>query len=430
MWAPLVKFLDAWGKTYGSNKKLGEVFFDAVVHAQFPSSNSRFPLVRVALLAANLVSPKIVEGIARLLTKSDVSMLCRKERAGAVMAAEEVLKEAWTNIKARIDDESLTERSAYGLFGKLASRTALFLCKKGKDGIDAKDFKTLKEIKSLFDADFSNAGVFAAATSVETQGPEEAHEAQASLDDMTNPQYLAESKGFKVGLMFIDKDAKAVFKLDSFDARGAKFSEQSIHGSSLLKNVQYKDLEKSFTAFKGKLQVKITGDYSMHFAYKHPLMLSELGRVHCCQALVEVGKLHSKCEEDNLSFFLGPAEVRCKKACTTKELTLVPSTLLSAIVLKSKDSKFVMSHGKHGNFFLEAPPKPKGENIEDWKKEHTLAAFWWVKSTDDKREATMTLVEITKHGFTIPAYQNHKDLKEHDKLLVYVQPSPAKKART
>ena len=433
--APIVKFLDAWAKTYGSNNKLGEVFLEAVVYAQFPSSDSKFPLVRVALLAANLVchKSKVVEGIARLLTKTDVAMLCRKDKTGAVIAAEEVLADAWARIKTQLNNKSLDEKTAYGLFGKLASRTALFLCKKGKEGLEAREFKTLKEIKVLCDQEFSNSSspaAHTAAEAAETNVPEKMHEAQASLEDMANPQYLAESKGFKVGQLFTEKDTKSVFKLESFDARGAKFSEQTLHGTSLAMTVQYKDFDKSFTAFKGKLQVKLPSAVSQHFAYAHPVLKSELAKTYCFQALVEAGESYSQAEEATVSFFLGPAEVRCKEGCKAKELKLIPSTLYSGIVVKSKESKFVMSHKEYGQFYLEAPPKPKDEKKEDWKKEHTLAGFWWVKSTDDKAAANMTLVKVAFNGFTIPAYENHKVLKEQDKLLVYVEPSPTKKART
>jgi hypothetical protein len=79
--APMVKYLDAFAKAYGENRKIGQEFFTAVTQCNFSTSPlNLFPHVRTGVLAANLVSPKVIDGIARLLVKSDVSALCKKDQ--------------------------------------------------------------------------------------------------------------------------------------------------------------------------------------------------------------------------------------------------------------------------------------------------------------------------------------------------------------
>jgi hypothetical protein len=50
----------------GGSKKLGEVFFKAVVGANFQTEASRYPLLRSALVATDLISPndKVSDGYA------------------------------------------------------------------------------------------------------------------------------------------------------------------------------------------------------------------------------------------------------------------------------------------------------------------------------------------------------------------------------
>ena len=55
------------------------------------------PHVRTRLLAANLVGTKVVDGIARLLTKSDVQAMAKKEKRAVVQEAESMLADAWSS---------------------------------------------------------------------------------------------------------------------------------------------------------------------------------------------------------------------------------------------------------------------------------------------------------------------------------------------
>ena len=56
----------------------------------------------------------------------------------------------------------------------------------------------------------------------------------------------------------------------------------------------------------------------------------------------------------------------------------------------------------------------------DWKHAKLFHAFWWVKTTHDKDEATMKLIKVQVSEFKIPAYENIKALKPWDPLFVYV----------
>ena len=84
------RYLYGFSRAYGGNKKIGEVFFRAITGTQFHSLSTKFPFIRTACLAANLICPKskVVDGVARLLTKTDISMLSSKENYLNVIAGE------------------------------------------------------------------------------------------------------------------------------------------------------------------------------------------------------------------------------------------------------------------------------------------------------------------------------------------------------
>ena len=69
---------------------LGAVFWTAVTTSSLPGSRTKFPYVRMACVTANLICPdsKVVDGVAKLLTKTDLTAICRKSNFASMMAAE------------------------------------------------------------------------------------------------------------------------------------------------------------------------------------------------------------------------------------------------------------------------------------------------------------------------------------------------------
>ena len=80
---PLIHYLDDFAKTFGESKRLGQDFIQAVTDISWGLHKPNLH-VRTALLAANLISPRVVDGVARLLCKSDVEKLRQKERLAAI----------------------------------------------------------------------------------------------------------------------------------------------------------------------------------------------------------------------------------------------------------------------------------------------------------------------------------------------------------
>ena len=73
--SPVLFFLDRFAKAFGENKVLGEEFVKAVAGMSV-SKTDKIQFFKTALVATNLVSTKVVDGISKLITKSDVER-CR-----------------------------------------------------------------------------------------------------------------------------------------------------------------------------------------------------------------------------------------------------------------------------------------------------------------------------------------------------------------
>ena len=65
--APFIRLMDSFAKQYQCNTMLGETYWTAITTQQFPSKVNKVPLLRIALTMANLTSPKIEDGIGKLI---------------------------------------------------------------------------------------------------------------------------------------------------------------------------------------------------------------------------------------------------------------------------------------------------------------------------------------------------------------------------
>ena len=153
--APIVRYLEGFGKEWGGGRKLGEAFLAAVVAMKFATESSKFPFVRSALLATNLISPKekVVDGISKLVSKSDCSALSAKNKLTQATAAELLLSECWTELRSQCDQGNLSVGKCNGLFGKVSTRCIIFMLKKQKEGPDNAKYESFSQIKDKFEAE-------------------------------------------------------------------------------------------------------------------------------------------------------------------------------------------------------------------------------------------------------------------------------------
>ena len=421
-------YLDSFSKKFGENRKIGETFWNAVVDLAFPTQTSRMPMLRTAFIATNLVSPKVVDGVSRLIVKTDVQALTQSKRLLQVSAAEEILAEAWARLAAAVP--TIDQTMCYAIFGRLSSRVVLFLARKQKDGPDNVLYTGLAEINIKFNDEFATAasgssGASAMSGSSTTHKSDSVRtESKISLEDMSDPKFIANQAGFKVNELYTDKQSGKVFVMEAMADRSVTFREKHLAPREPeVKHVSYDDLKKTFMVFKGKLPVKIQGVPANIRPATHALFRKDRQRAALFNALLELSLEHQEGEE-LVEFYLSPSEVRARGAIKKGALKLVPMTELSRIHIitaKVANSNAVIAmtaEGDHHEFNLTAPMRPPKEDEKEWKPEHVFAAFWWVQKSTDESEVNMKLTKVRSSEFSVPLLENTKALKAFDKLVM------------
>ena len=155
---PLLHKLDGFAKKHGENRRLGEEYLSAVVRGfKYADPTVQVPRVVDMLLTVNMVSPKVVDGIARCVTKTDVQVLSNKSKLAVVLAAEKHLERAeelCDYIKthhpsaARADAEFIDKIDS--LEGLFKVRLGAYITKKGVATFEGKNYDNMDAVVQVF----------------------------------------------------------------------------------------------------------------------------------------------------------------------------------------------------------------------------------------------------------------------------------------
>ena len=384
----LRRYLDQFSKSYGTNRRLGQIYFTTVVGLAFQSSRSKMPFLRSAMLATQLVSPQqhVSDGIAKLVSKTDLQSLLRKDKALQVNAGEEMLASRWQQLASLMQDGGISERDRNDVFGKLSCRTVLFLVGKQKDGPERKVYRSFKDISDAYDADLRKIGGGAHATMLSQTAESSAGApdqlAPASFEDVSSPQHIAKEAGFEVGNNYSHKQTSMVYKLVEM-ADSAVFQSVSLKpGEAVQMTVKYDDLRKSFVPYKGKLQIKLPGTIDTHDAVNNEALKFDILKA---SAYAEIMRLVMEAPADTLAvdFFLNPTECRAKVKTSKGAMRLLPACPMSCLSPPKPSSIFKVYKEKVHVLTIDPPSKMRSSDPADWKKDQILSAMFWVKESDE-----------------------------------------------
>ena len=220
---PLASFLVAFSKQFGESALLGEEFMRLVTHFDFKVSGSLLPCFRVALLAAQLTSSKVVDKISKLLVKGDFDRLkskCQKE----LQQAENLLARSWDLVQQAGHLEEFKKLSVYG---RLCIRMVLYLCQKQKHGRENKNWKSIQEIMDQFGAEMLSPPDPVLQSNSDSQSPGPSG-SKPEFQDLLQADEVAvallQHQHLEIGSNYQNsKVGSAIFKLLEVTKDGAKF---------------------------------------------------------------------------------------------------------------------------------------------------------------------------------------------------------------
>ena len=344
--APVLKYLDSFSKEFGGTKKLGEVFMSVVTSLKFGTQASKFPFTRAACIACNLASPvnKVQDGHARLLVKSDILSLARKDKLLKLTAAENMMSEAWFQLQGASTESKLSNSDCNVVFGRLSTRVVLLLVNKEKDGIEGAKYSALSAIQAKFDEEFKErlVGTTAApASSITASDPSTESANTAKLEEVSDPVWIATDAGYTVGSHYTCKSLGAqIWELTAFVGTGATFTEYNLHakGAPAETHVKFDGL-KNMHSFKGKLQEHLSDIAQDFMPENHATLQKDARRASILTQLMKAVTKHGPAATKSVSFFVNPSELRAKHDIPKGQLKLIPATDLARIVSKSMTSQ-------------------------------------------------------------------------------------------
>ncbi len=139
----MIEFVAYMSKQYGDNPFLGEEFMNTVVDSQWSKTTLR-PFVKVALTLTNCTATKLVDGVAKLITKTDIPSLKAKKFEHGLNEIESSLGFPWATLK---EMPALDHYGKFKLFSNYCIRYSLLITNKQKQGGEGKGH-SMEEIKA------------------------------------------------------------------------------------------------------------------------------------------------------------------------------------------------------------------------------------------------------------------------------------------
>jgi len=422
-----------------------------VTDLSLPSATTTYPHLRCALLAANLISPKVVDGASKHLMKGDIDSLRQKKLQALVGQLETDLAHAW-DVTIKLGGEGRLP-FPHQEYGRFACRQVLHFMKKSKTGREKRTFKDVAEIRSLFVQSLRQAvpegdlytqwseGKVENATPSAKKSPA-APQAPINFEQTSDPVFIAAQKGFELGSLVQKKDEDYVYRTDWIASGCVTMTEQTRRIDGQKRDVDTSSLASDWVLWTGKVpkQIAIQDCHHMTQATAHKI---DLAKVAVFQELTALAAKHQKVEKECVTFWTNPYSVLANKDVKRGGLTLVPMTELSRVTTGtftlSSNNNIVEIKTGGNSLTLEGPTRvklsfPEGGaddsrpvgTVTDHGR-YVVAAYWWIMETGDEDQANMSETNREAGALQIPCYVNHRALADGDVLYKYVERGQQKK---
>jgi hypothetical protein len=212
--APLISFLDQFCKEYGENRRLGSEMWQALAEFEMSDVNTCV-FTRAGIIAACLIGSKVQDGYARSLDVACVRSLRHKDKQEALLLHEKMLGDAWSALKS-VGEVSCSAGTFTATIGVFFVRATLHLLGKEKFGFETHVYNSPSEIKDLFAKELMAklppgtvpARYTFATTPVATPA---GRVSGMSLDEASDPIWLAAQKGFIANAIICEKDVPGLY---------------------------------------------------------------------------------------------------------------------------------------------------------------------------------------------------------------------------
>jgi hypothetical protein len=438
--ACLIQFSDNVAKQFSANVALGQGFWKTLYETEFADKTLKYPMVRTALMLANLTGDKVEDSVARLLSKTDITKVASKAKTAAAHEAEKILQDAWQIVQAASSTDACTKP-----LGQLFVRFGLKLVGAEKKGREATIY-TIDEMKKLFlngvsavvgkQIEFPKWFAAHEDTKVEeaVQAKTVAKEhvpKMATISDHYDHAFVCGVSGFKVGTMVVEKGVEvqpeSIYTIFAIDDVVTLYQACSFSCNPKKVTISIDEMLKNWTSTRAEPPLMMKDPVNVVPA---ALRLT-LKKNDIFAALMELYTKHQK-HYDAFCYFRGslcsPDHVRTTD-CTIKKgnLVLVPLVPMTNIAVDSTSASRGIDAGTYDDHIYTIMPMAKAPHDGDaWDPADAFVnPYFWVGKVGDKKLVNMVPAEIVVKGLTIPVLKNPADIPPHTKLVVFVKPKAA-----
>jgi hypothetical protein len=455
--APAIRMLHAVSTKLGCTALVGEEVMTAIVEMPHPAESPR-PYVRQALLAAQMSSKVVVDGVYRLLKPDHILSLGKdKKHADLVEECEACLSMAhrWV-LSANAKGEFISDASCVNVFGNILIRTGLLLgdvCKRGYGPNCAAVVPSdLADVQRKFADAYCAAlkpavpkpkkmnnwlkieGGDGSGSDPDAEGSEPTRKKHLTFADLTDLTRIAALEGFVEGKCVVQKQGgtdKGVFRITSLSRTACVLVDTETHkatkGEPVTETVAYDMLAKKWKPYTEPVPVVLdTRAYDAPLQEDGPNDDVKQVAAHAVVITQLYDTAVENADSNDAVSWWDPKRIVVNKPLKAKELILVPYTTSNRVLLYSEKGagknpvEIVHSGFK---FVLTAPACPQLWAKEGAKSELTgmLVPYWHVRPATPHETSNLSegVLDVTADEMPcgIPCLFNEKALKVGDVLL-------------
>ncbi len=356
----MIKFLDAFAKQFGENRKLGEDFFKSTIAVKVGQLQLRMPYVMIAIAAANLLSQKVVDDVAKLIVKADIDRLKVKDAVEKVTQCNNMLKEGWDATARLLADGQMDDSTAAVCVGRYFNRMALHLVGKEKQGFEKIEFASFAAIQTALVGDLAKAGCNDVEQKPQASEPSaDSKVALKDIDVVSDPVVDAQERGIEVGKKFYEKtvgSSHGIYTLTSMSVDGCELIEITAGRCEPKRvSVELHSFLKFWTQYKGAVVEQIDAAIinDRLFENSQAVMLDKAKAT----AFLSIQSFAAELTYSVL-YYNNPSMVCAAEAVGKNELILAPVVEMRCMSAEGTQNNARVHVGKV-SLFLTEPTKPR-----------------------------------------------------------------------
>ncbi|CAE7392483.1 unnamed protein product [Symbiodinium sp. CCMP2592] len=400
---PLISFLASFAKDLALTVAVGEETFKAITAWDLQEPSTQFPLLRAALLACQLTSPKVVDGTARLLVKQDLDRLKSAQHRQALLQAEQILEHGY-QVYRDAGETPAVQRA----LGRMMVRLSLLLTKKEKYGREKVMYESQEKVAQLFATEALNTNPSGASSAGGSEADENREEDRPLnlLGGMSvGEQALLQNPHLKKDGKYVHADyPDKIFVFAGLENDEAKFVHTPLFASPDIVMTSPEHFKK-WKVTRLPVPSVLAADESVKFTYGGSAVLNDAkiladGQQQLFQIFADQNTGDSSCLH-----FIHP---------TAEKLRLIP---LANMTRAKEGQKLSLWVEWNGNKYQLSPFPQLKDFGEQPKKTDTIVPFYWIKTTSSEEEVNMVVQWKTVAGMKLPMLVNNKKVAKHTMLM-------------